>query len=237
LRKRWALPWALVERPAADIDGCREAHARLATAIDKVSDSVARLPTLLPEWSVGHVITHLARNAEAMVRRVEAATRGEVIDQYAGGVEGRALEIEAGAGRPARELIADVLFWSQQLDGTFDLLPDDCWGRPVRSMRGGEHPVSQLPRHRWWEVEVHPGRSRNRLRSCRLAHGLRRLGAAPTDHRSRRSGRSSLADGMAPWQRFATHARRALGLTPPPNAGWVTPRGRPTGVMSARWPG
>ena len=155
MRKRWALPWALVERPAADVDGCREAHARLATAIDKVSDSVARLPTRLPEWSVGHVMTHLARNAEAMVRRVEAATRGEVIDQYAGGVEGRALEIEAGAGRPARELIADVLFWSQQLDGTFDLLPDDCWGRPVRSNRGGEHPVSKLPRHRWWEVEVH----------------------------------------------------------------------------------
>ena len=155
MRKRSPLPWVLVERPAADIDGCREAHARLATAIDTVSDSVARLPTLLPEWSVGHVMTHLARNAEAMVRRVEAATRGEVIDQYAGGVEGRALEIEAGAGRPARELIADVLFWSQQLDGTFDLLPDDCWGRPVRSIRGGEHPVSKLPRHRWWEVEVH----------------------------------------------------------------------------------
>ena len=47
------------------------------------------MATLLPEWSVGHVMTHLARNAEAMVRRVEAATRGEVIDQYAGGVEGR----------------------------------------------------------------------------------------------------------------------------------------------------
>ena len=155
VEEAWALPWALVERPAADIEGCREAHAQLATAIDRVSDSVARLPTLLPEWSVGHVMTHLARNAEAMVRRVEAATRGEVIDQYVGGVEGRALEIEAGAGRPALELIADVLFWSQQLDGTFDLLPDDCWGRPVRSMRGAEHPVSHLPRHRWWEVEVH----------------------------------------------------------------------------------
>jgi len=155
VEEAWALPWALVERPAADIEGCREAHAQLATAIDKVSDSVARLPTLLPEWSVGHVMTHLARNAEAMVRRVEAATRGEVIDQYVGGVEGRALEIEAGAGRPARELIADVLFWSQQLDGTFDRLPDDCWARPVRSMRGGEHPVSRLPLHRWWEVEVH----------------------------------------------------------------------------------
>lgn len=100
-------------------------------------------------------MTHLARNAEAMVRRVEAATRGEVIDQYPGGVEGRASEIEAGARRSARELIADVRFWSQQLDETFDALPLDCWGRPVRSMRGGEHPVSHLPRHRWWEVEVH----------------------------------------------------------------------------------
>jgi maleylpyruvate isomerase len=100
-------------------------------------------------------MTHLARNAEAMVRRVEAATRREMIDQYVGGPEGRAFEIEAGAGRPARELVADILVWSQRLDGCFELLPDECWGRPVRSVQGGEHPVSQLPYRRWREVGVH----------------------------------------------------------------------------------
>jgi maleylpyruvate isomerase len=163
-------------------------------------------------------MTHLARNAEAMVRRVEAATRGEVIDQYVGGVEGRALEIEAGAGRPALELIADVLFWSQQLDGTFDLLPDDCWGRPVRSIRGGEHPVSKLPRHRWWEVEVHLvdlgiGFGPADWPTDFVDRALPRLITGLADRADRRS-----LMAWAPRQRFATHAR-ALDVTPPPHAG------------------
>jgi maleylpyruvate isomerase len=150
-----ALRWAFVDRPTADIEGCRDAHARLATEVSKVSDSVARRASLLPDWTVGHVMTHLARNAESMVRRVEAAARDEVIEQYAGGVQGRASEIEAGAGRPADELIADVLVWSRRLDGVFESLANDCWSRSVRTAKGGEHPVVQLPFLRWWEVEVH----------------------------------------------------------------------------------
>lgn len=100
-------------------------------------------------------MTHLARNAEAMVRRVESAGRGDVIDQYAGGLEGRAAAIAAGAGRPAMELISDVLVWSERLDETFAALPDDSWGRSVRSVQGVEHPVAELPFRRWREVEVH----------------------------------------------------------------------------------
>lgn len=142
-------------RPTADIEGCRDAHARLAAAIGDVTDAIAQRSSLLPGWTVGHVMTHLARNAEASVRRVEAAARGEVIDQYVGGAEGRSSEIEAGAGRPARELIADVRVWSQRLDEAFESLPDDCWSRPVRSVEGEEHPASELPFRRWREVEVH----------------------------------------------------------------------------------
>jgi uncharacterized protein (TIGR03083 family) len=105
-----------VDRPTEDIDGCQSAHSRLAAAINDLPDAVVRQPSLLPDWTVGHVLTHLARNTEAMVRRVEAATRGELIDQYPGGARGRAAEIEAGADRPAHELITDVRNWAQRLD-------------------------------------------------------------------------------------------------------------------------
>lgn len=144
-----------MERPAAEVEGCRHAHKRLCAAIGEITDPIARRPSLLPGWTVGHVLTHLARNAEAMVRRIEAATRGELIDQYAGGVAGRASEIEAGAGRSARDLVVDVRTWSDRLDDTFGSLPDDCWDRPVRAVGGGEHRVAQLPFRRWREVEVH----------------------------------------------------------------------------------
>lgn len=100
-------------------------------------------------------MTHLARNAEAMVRRVDAAARGSLTDQYVGGATGRASAIEAGARRPAVDLVADVRDWSARLDETFGSLSDDCWARPVRTVGGGEHPVGQLPFRRWREVEVH----------------------------------------------------------------------------------
>lgn len=146
---------ACVDRPTEDIDGCQAAHSRLAAAINDLPDAVVRQPSLLPDWTVGHVLTHLARNAEAMVRRIEAATRGELIDQYPGGARGRAAEIEAGADRPAHELITDVRNWAQRLDAVFGSLPDDLWNHQVRSLQGSEHPIAQLPFHRWWEVEVH----------------------------------------------------------------------------------
>jgi maleylpyruvate isomerase len=144
-----------MDRPIDDIDGCRAAHLRLATAISNLPNAVVSRPSPLPEWTIGHVLTHLARNAESMVRRIEAATRGELIDQYPGGAAGRAAAIEAGAARPAHEVINDVDNWAQRLDGVFGSLPDDLWSRPVRSLRGDEHPIAQLPLHPWWEVEVH----------------------------------------------------------------------------------
>ena len=39
---------------------------------------------------------------------LEASERGELVDRYPGGVERRNADIEAGAGRPAAEQIADV---------------------------------------------------------------------------------------------------------------------------------
>lgn len=103
----------------------------------------------------GHVLTHLARNAEAMCSRVEGTMRGDVVEQYAGGAVGRAAEIEAGAARDAQQIVDDAVHCAARLDRLFATLPDDCWARPVRTVRGGEHPVAMLPYRRWREVEVH----------------------------------------------------------------------------------
>ena len=144
-----------VERPTRDIASCRAAHERMVRVLDGVTDEVARRPSLLPDWTVAHVVTHLARNAESMHRRTEAARRGELVEQYVGGEAGRAGEIEAGAARRARQIVDDALDWANRLDDTFANLPDDCWARPVRSVSGDEHPVAQLLFRRMREVEVH----------------------------------------------------------------------------------
>ena len=41
------------------------------------TDSWARQPSLLPGWTRGHVLSHLARNADAMVRTLAGTARGE----------------------------------------------------------------------------------------------------------------------------------------------------------------
>ena len=87
----------------------RTSHVRLAGTLARLDDASARRPSLLPGWTVGHVLTHLARNADSHVRLVQAALRGEVGDQYPGGNPQREADIEAGAGRPAAELVEDVL--------------------------------------------------------------------------------------------------------------------------------
>ena len=127
-------------------------------------------------------------HAEAMVRRIEAAARGALLDQYLDGATGRASEIEAGAERAAVDLVADVRGWSARLDDTFRSLTDDCWGRPVRSVAGGEHPVAQLPFRRWRGSGGASGRSRHRVRPGRLVSAARRPCTATPDRGAQYAG-------------------------------------------------
>jgi maleylpyruvate isomerase len=144
-----------VRAPQSEIDGCRDAHLKLASTLGALTDEHVRRPSLLPNWTVGHVLTHIARNAEAMTRRIDAAIRDEIVEQYAGGYEGRAAEIETGATRNAAAIVSDVNTSAARLDAQFASLPDDCWSRPVRTVDGDTQEVSMLPFHRWREVEIH----------------------------------------------------------------------------------
>ena len=91
-----------------DIAGALAAHRRLDADLAELTDADVRAPSLLPGWTRGHVLAHLARNADSHERMLLAAARGEVAAQYPGGRDQRAGAIEAGAGRPAAALVADV---------------------------------------------------------------------------------------------------------------------------------
>ena len=77
------------------------------------------------------MLTHVARNADSVVRRLEGAARGELLDQYAGGLEQRRADIEAGAGRPAAELVADVVATSAAVARVMAELPKRSLGRAL----------------------------------------------------------------------------------------------------------
>lgn len=117
------------------------------------TDAWARRPSLLPGWTRGHVLSHLARNAEAMVRTLSGTMRGEKIPMY-DGEEARAADIEAAAGLPAAELAADVIESAARLEATWSRLDDADWQHDA-VVRQGPVPAVRLIGMRWREVEIH----------------------------------------------------------------------------------
>ena len=138
-----------------DLELVRAAHARLSAVLDEVTDEAVARPSLLPGWTAGHVLAHLARHADSVTRRLDGAARGEVADQYEGGAEGRAAEIEAGAARPAAELVADVRAAAAACEEAVARTPAAGLERRVGSV--GAEPVTALQavRSRVREVYVH----------------------------------------------------------------------------------
>jgi len=140
---------------ALAIAGSRKATGRLLVTLDRLGASVTTRPSLLPGWSIGHVLTHLARNADSFVRLLEAAAEGLEVHQYAGGDAGRNQDIEEGAKRPGEEIIDDLRLSATRLDAVWTKMPPVVWQRQGLRNNGTPIPCRLLPVSRWREVEVH----------------------------------------------------------------------------------
>lgn len=141
-------------RPVADLAGVDAAFARLSEVIAGMADTDARGPTLLPGWTRGHVLTHIARNADGQARMVEGVLLDEVLEQYPGGNDQRVADIEAGADRTIGELLVDVHTSQESLIGAWNRVPDGEWGR-LTAARVGIRPVRDGVLSRWREILVH----------------------------------------------------------------------------------
>jgi len=140
--------------PDVLVEGGTASHRRLEATMDGLTDEMVRQPSLLPAWSVGHVLTHLARNADSHVRVLEGAIAGERRLQYPGGTDQRRGDIEAGSGRSADGLVADLLAASKRLEATWAAMTDEAW-QGGGNRYGMPWPSPEVVFHRWREVEVH----------------------------------------------------------------------------------
>jgi maleylpyruvate isomerase len=142
--------------PRTWLSGCVEGHRRLENRLAAtVTEDAVRSPCRLPGWTVGHLLTHLARNADAHAWVVEAAGRGEVVPMYPGGPSARDEAIEAGSARSAEELVNDVLSSSRRLEKSWTEASHQVWAEGLGLRASGPATVSDFVFLRWREVEVH----------------------------------------------------------------------------------
>lgn len=139
--------------PNAALPALRASSAALVQGIEaeQWTDLDVRAASLLPGWSRGHVLTHIARNADGINRTMAGALRGEVVARYPDGRAGRDADIEAGARRSSVELLADVRESAERLDRVISAVADaDAWDLPTEDRSTGEYVVA-----RWREIEIH----------------------------------------------------------------------------------
>ncbi|MEU6225825.1 maleylpyruvate isomerase family mycothiol-dependent enzyme [Streptomyces sp. NPDC047042] len=129
-----------------DLASVREATERLLTAAAKLNNDSVAEPSRLPGWTRGHVLAHLARNADALVNVFEGRP------MYASG-EARDADIDRDAPRPLDVQLADVRESAARLQDAAAVPAD--WSRTVELRNGVTDTASRVPFRRWIEVELH----------------------------------------------------------------------------------
>ncbi|MDP9867319.1 MULTISPECIES: maleylpyruvate isomerase family mycothiol-dependent enzyme [Streptosporangium] len=128
---------------------------RLLATAARLSDADVSAPSRLPGWTRGHVLAHVARNADSHVNLMTWARTGVETPQYPD-AGARDAGIEAGAARPAKEQLADLEESAARLARAAAAVPAEGWA----TMVGGAHP----PSHPAWYVLV------RRLREVEMHH-------------------------------------------------------------------
>ena len=139
----------------AALDEMAAATDRLLASVDTLSEQGCREPSLLPGWTRGHVLTHLARNADGFVNLVVAAVTGEDRPMYPGGDGARDAAIEEGSGRHVGDLRLDVAESAERLLAAYAEFPAEAREREVAMRSGASAYGWELPMLRTREVEIH----------------------------------------------------------------------------------
>lgn len=130
-----------------------DATARLLHTVTAFDAADIAAASLLPGWTRGHVLTHVARNADGFVNLLTAARTGDLIPMYASAAA-RAADIEAGAARPPAAQLDDLRRTADRFAEAVAAMPAEAWTATVQTPRG-PRVAALLVWGRLREVEVH----------------------------------------------------------------------------------
>lgn len=132
----------------SDVAAVGDATDSLLTALALLDDDALARPSLLPGWSRGHVVAHLARNADALCNVLHGRP------MYVS-AESRNADIERDAHRSLATHLDDLSDSADRLEQLFAGLSETDWQRTVELRNGVTDRAASLPFRRWMEVELH----------------------------------------------------------------------------------
>ena len=134
-----------------DVDRYEAWFLGLARALDPGSLGA---PSRCAGWTRGHILSHIARNADALRNCALSATTGRPIPMYAS-QEARDAGIEAGSGRPLDEQVADLEASADRLRPALAALTPDVVDVEVQARGGIMIRAGIVPRMRLRELVFH----------------------------------------------------------------------------------
>lgn len=142
--------------PAADLEQITEATAHLLDTVGGLTDEDLRQPSRCEGWTRGHVLAHIARNADGMANMLNTAATGEVTPMYESDAK-RNADIEAGSSRPVAEQLADLRASAGRFAEAYAVAQAaDNWNAPVQRTPGADPiPAYQVPAKRIGELLIH----------------------------------------------------------------------------------
>lgn len=154
--KREMVGDAMSEMPPVDelLGWVRAADDRMEGAIGSLDGRAVAEPSLLPGWTRGHVLCHLARNADGLTNLLTWARTGVETPMYPSR-EARNAGIEAGAGRAIDEQREDLAAASARFLDAVRTMPSERWAAHVSTASSGPVPASDVPWMRAREMWVH----------------------------------------------------------------------------------
>lgn len=136
------------------LDWVASGQQRLEEAVAALDPAAVHAPSALAGWTRGHVITHLARNADALINLLDWARTATPTPMYSS-PEQRNGDIEAGAPRGLDEQAADLRASGRRFAEAAAALPDECWSARVTSAQGRDIAAAEVPWMRVREVWIH----------------------------------------------------------------------------------
>lgn len=137
------------------LDLLASANQRLIHTVDGLDDGAFASPSLLPDWTVGHVVAHLALNGEGLAGALAGVASGSGTPMY-GSQEERDRDIAELGGAAPSELRSRLLASTSLFDTEVASLPDDRWETVIERTPGNpafKARATVLMRLR--EVEIH----------------------------------------------------------------------------------